>query len=166
VQKQSPAFLVSARGQSGGLPDIATLKMSQAIAAITREHALRRSGRMTIFVKCTPIPPSIASHLLWELSIKNKSTPSTACNFNLSSKSAAAEFSVGRAIRASLHSPGTGESGARARLAFRISNEAFVDPLRLPCRKSCRQSGALSTIRIGCGSFCSGSNVGKIRQVH
>jgi hypothetical protein len=28
-----------------------------------------------------------------------------------------------------------GKSGARARLSFRISTEAFFDPLRLPCRK-------------------------------
>jgi hypothetical protein len=30
-------------------------------------------------------------------------------------------FSVGRAVRTSMYSPGTGESGARARLALRIS---------------------------------------------
>jgi len=37
---------------------------------------------------------------------------------------------MGRAVHASLNSHGDGESEARLRLAFRISDEASIDPLR------------------------------------
>jgi hypothetical protein len=40
--------------------------------------------------------------------------------------------SSGRPVHTSVCSAGTGESGARARLAFRTSNEAFFAPLRRP----------------------------------
>jgi hypothetical protein len=40
-----------------------------------------------------------------------------------------------RAVRISLRSPGTGESGARARLAFRTLRQSAVDPVATSCRK-------------------------------
>jgi hypothetical protein len=43
--------------------------------------------------------------------------------------------SSGRAVRVCVPSPGTGESGARARLAFRISAETAIDRLPPPCGK-------------------------------
>jgi hypothetical protein len=68
AQNRSTSFLVSARGQLGGLPGAATVKMSQADAANAPKQNLLRGGRVTTFVKCTPISPSNAPHLLWELS--------------------------------------------------------------------------------------------------
>jgi hypothetical protein len=51
-------------------------------------------------------------------------------------------FFVDRAIRTSMYSPGIGESGARARLAFRTLAEAAVESVATSCSKAASCDGS------------------------
>jgi hypothetical protein len=75
-------------------------------------------------------------------------------------------FSVGRAVRVSIPSPDIGESGARARLAFRISVEAAHRSVATSCRKV-HHMQRFASIAIACHSFlylfCPSSSASHVR---